>query len=567
MSLIKNNNGITLRLEKSNSLTFDEMDQNFSSFFYSASTVQSGDTNKLRLFYTGSNELDSGFEADRYMEVLLPSTPEFETPESVSVPGLNTQVIFNSNNSFGASNDFVFKNKRLGIGLSNPAAPIEITSAESGVPSAIMICSNAGTGASSRGYFELERNGNTLFKLGKTTAGNSTDSDNIHLFTCTTLEIGCSNFDGTTDRKIRVNGSGVAIGSGISSNAVTPLTVKGDLTIGCEVSDASLNYIGGLGGTTLANLLPSDSILTKGLLLQSQKYGSGGHVAVGINSSGNCHESFSVLRGEGGTFNCSVATFKADGNVGIGQRNPKAKLHVEGNISGSGNFKVHGSATIQTIATKANFCSTSTLVATSAGTVQQMDAAPIPRGGIIMWSGTKENIPAGWKLCDADTEVNGVRVPNLVSRFVIGGVGDHDFSGTKRVYTNVEGSSKKCYIGGNKNAVLVAHEHCLTVNQCNHGHPFTTSHEKNGSKDNNGYPAVDENQPVYHAANDGSPSRMVESDGSGNAIGGAKACILSTSKANKRGLTTSGACSTTQTGVNANLPPYYALAFIIYVGQ
>lgn len=555
MSLIKNNNGITLRLEKSNSLTFDEMDQNFSSFFYSASTVQSGDTNKLRLFYTGSNELDSGFEADRYMEVLLPSTPEFETPESVSVPGLNTQVIFNSNNSFGASNDFVFKNKRLGIGLSNPAAPIEITSAESGVPSAIMICSNAGTGASSRGYFELERNGNTLFRLGKTTAGNS--NDNIHLFTCTTLEIGCSNFDGTTDRKIRVNGNGVAIGSGISSNAVTPLTVKGDLTIGSEVSTASLNYIGGLGGTNLANLLPSDSSLTKGLLLQSQKDGSGGHVAVGINSSGNCHESFSILRGEAGTFNCSVATFKANGNVGIGQVNPKAKLHVEGNISGSGNFKVHGSATIQTIATKANFCSTSTLVATSAGTVQQMDAAPIPRGGIIMWSGTKENIPKGWKLCDAETVINGVRVPNLVSRFVIGGVGDHDFSGTKRVYTNVEGSSKKCYIGGSSSHTHGGDTCAHTLKICEipcHRHSTPGSAFKNFAAMANEYGY---NSSTGKATDNCNPSsELAIGNLCSTAVTAMEENAIGDGKSHKHGIPSDN-----------HIPPYYALAFIIYVGQ
>ena len=556
MSLIKNNNGITLRLEKSNSLTFDEMDQNFSSFFYSASTVQSGDTNKLRLFYTGSNELDSGFEADRYMEVLLPSTPEFEAPESVRVPGLDTQVIFNSNNSFGASNDFVFKNKKLGIGLSNPAAPIEITSAQSTVPSAIMICSNAGTSASSRGYFELERNGNTLFRLGKTTAGNS--NDNIHLFTCTTLEIGCSNFDGTTDRKIRVNGNGVAIGSGISSNAVSPLTVQGDLTIGSTVDDANLNYIGGLGGTNLANLLPSDSNLTKGLLLQSQKDGSGGHVVVGINSSGNCHESFSVLRGESGNLNCSVATFKANGNVGIGQVNPKAKLHVEGNISGSGNFKVHGSATIQTIATKANFCSTSTLVATSAGTVEKIAAAPVPLGGIIMWSGTKENIPKGWRLCNQETVINGVRVPNLVSRFVIGGVGDHTFSGTKRVYTSVE-TGKKCYIGGNKNAVLIGHSHgaSTSISPSSHSHclPMDCSDQFK----------ADPNRQV------GNVQSLRGSDNTDEGLNaqcqtGAVTLAVSTS-IHACGKSTNGACQPCQTGTNMNLPPYYALAFIIYVGQ
>ena len=37
----------------------------------------------------------------------------------------------------------------------------------------------------------------------------------------------------------------------------------------------------------------------------------------------------------------------------------------------------------------------------------------------------------------------------------------------------------------------------------------------------------------------------------------------SNSRTDKTGLTASGSSSTTQTGTNANLPPYYALAFII----
>ena len=103
MSLIKNNNGITLRLEKDSSLSFNEMDQNFSSFFYSASSVIDGDLNKLRLYYTGSNELDSGYEANRYMEVLLPRTPESEPGETVSVPGDPTQIIFHGTGSSAKS--------------------------------------------------------------------------------------------------------------------------------------------------------------------------------------------------------------------------------------------------------------------------------------------------------------------------------------------------------------------------------------------------------------------------------------------------------------------------------
>ena len=39
----------------------------------------------------------------------------------------------------------------------------------------------------------------------------------------------------------------------------------------------------------------------------------------------------------------------------------------------------------------------------------------IPKGGIIMWSGSKANIPAGWALCDG---TNGT--PNLLGSFILG---------------------------------------------------------------------------------------------------------------------------------------------------
>ena len=42
----------------------------------------------------------------------------------------------------------------------------------------------------------------------------------------------------------------------------------------------------------------------------------------------------------------------------------------------------------------------------------------VPVGGIIMWSGV--TAPAGWALCDGTTTINGVPVPDLRGRFVLG---------------------------------------------------------------------------------------------------------------------------------------------------
>jgi microcystin-dependent protein len=51
------------------------------------------------------------------------------------------------------------------------------------------------------------------------------------------------------------------------------------------------------------------------------------------------------------------------------------------------------------------------------GKVQEGGNALIPRGSIILWSGSASNIPGGWALCDGNT-TNGT--PNLLDRFVLG---------------------------------------------------------------------------------------------------------------------------------------------------
>ena len=55
----------------------------------------------------------------------------------------------------------------------------------------------------------------------------------------------------------------------------------------------------------------------------------------------------------------------------------------------------------------------------------------IPKGTIILWSGTVNTIPNGWALCDVN---NGT--PNLKDHFVIGGCGSYEVNkpgGTKSV--------------------------------------------------------------------------------------------------------------------------------------
>tara|TARA_B100000900_G_scaffold242264_1_gene206028 strand:+ start:268 stop:780 length:513 start_codon:yes stop_codon:yes gene_type:complete len=137
----------------------------------------------------------------------------------------------------------------------------------------------------------------------------------------------------------------------------------------------------------------------------------------------------------------------------------------------------------------------------------------IPVGGIIMWSGTIAAIPSGWALCNGS---NGT--PDLRNTFVIGA--HSDSSGAK---TTVTGSATQS--GGDKDAVLIAHKHDIEVlTDAGGGSP-------NGTVDQN---------PTAGRATQQSPNSI-----------------------SLTGIDASGSASTTQTGTNANLPPYFALAYIM----
>jgi microcystin-dependent protein len=146
----------------------------------------------------------------------------------------------------------------------------------------------------------------------------------------------------------------------------------------------------------------------------------------------------------------------------------------------------------------------------------------IPANIVIMWSGTINEIPNGWLLCDGS---NGT--PNLRNRFVCG-------TGSK--YTLEE-------TGGNKDAVLVSHTHTVTLNSIgNHSHVATSFRGNYGC-----------------AFSYGASRFCTDGDGSRNlpllinASGGHSHSVT---------LTSSGESAT-----NANLPPYYALAYIMFGGN
>jgi hypothetical protein len=136
-----------------------------------------------------------------------------------------------------------------------------------------------------------------------------------------------------------------------------------------------------------------------------------------------------------------------------------------------------------------------------------VSAPAIPAGGIIIWSGSTGSVPSGWLLCDG---TNGT--PDLRDRFIIGAGNTYAVNAT----------------GGTADAVVVSHTHTATVSDPGHAH----SYDRPGPSNAANPPGSSGSQP------------------SGSTTGSAFTGISVTN------------ASTGVSGTGANIPPYYALAYI-----
>ena len=150
-------------------------------------------------------------------------------------------------------------------------------------------------------------------------------------------------------------------------------------------------------------------------------------------------------------------------------------------------------------------------------------------GMIMMWSCTIATIPSGWLLCNGTSGT-----PDLRNKFVIGANAD-DAGAAK---TNVTGSATQS--GGSKDAIVVSHTHTGSTDSAGEHTHVIGSDSTSGGVDLGGW----------------SGPYMVAT--------GSKCCSW-TSTTQSAGAHTHNITmdSTGSSGTNANLPPYYALAFIM----
>jgi microcystin-dependent protein len=147
-----------------------------------------------------------------------------------------------------------------------------------------------------------------------------------------------------------------------------------------------------------------------------------------------------------------------------------------------------------------------TQIATTAF-VQLSATAAIPVGGIILWSGSVATIPAGWLLCNG-----AYSTPNLADRFIIGAGNTYAPDAA----------------GGSADAIVPSHTH--TATDSGHSHSYTAP---------SGYL-----QPQANGQNQNNP-------------------LYQTGQTTGTGVANITVSTTGVSPIGTNLPPYYALCYII----
>ena len=174
-------------------------------------------------------------------------------------------------------------------------------------------------------------------------------------------------------------------------------------------------------------------------------------------------------------------------------------LTSSGTLAVTGNFTVDGSS-----GTSGQFLTSVGSGATPTWTT----LTAFVSGMIMLWSGSEASIPSGWVLCDGTNST-----PNLQDRFVVGA------GNTYAVDAN----------GGSADAVVVSHTHTATVTDPSHVHAIPYQSTVSG--------------PSYGSSTTGTSS-------------GTQTQSATT------GITVANS-TTGVSGTNANLPPYYALCYIM----
>jgi hypothetical protein len=161
---------------------------------------------------------------------------------------------------------------------------------------------------------------------------------------------------------------------------------------------------------------------------------------------------------------------------------------------------------------------------------QTIAGTTIPTGIISLWYGATGAVPSGWYLCDG---TNGT--PDLRDRFIVGAGNNYAVGAT----------------GGTANSIVVEHTHTATSTSVvtDAGHDHNTARQNN---DQNAWNSV-------YGTGTAKP-------GTGIAMSPAGTQTTLETSIETTGITVATTTTNANAGVsgtNANLPPYYALAYVM----
>jgi hypothetical protein len=301
--------------------------------------------------------------------------------------------------------------------------------------------------------------------------------------------------------------STLTVSNTITTGSVLASTVSGQLTTASQPSITSVGTLGaltvsgGITGTLVTAAQPNiTSVGTLSTLTVSG--GIAGTLATAAQPN---------ITSVGTLTSLTVSGNISGGNVSSTNLAGTLSTAAQPNITSLGTLTSLAISGVATAATAANGTS-NTQVATTAFVANTVTNSALPSGVILLWSGSVASIPAGWFLCNGS---NGT--PDLRDRFVVGAGGTYTPGAT----------------GGSADAIVVSHSHTATSSVSDPGHRHT-----------------------YNAP-------------SGFDDGGFTGSVVNTIVSAQTGIATTGITVATTvnsagtSGTNANLPPYYALAYIM----
>jgi microcystin-dependent protein len=158
-------------------------------------------------------------------------------------------------------------------------------------------------------------------------------------------------------------------------------------------------------------------------------------------------------------------------------------------------------------------------------------------GMIMLWSGSTGSVPSGWRLCDG-----GGGTPDLRNRFVVGAGSTYAVDAT----------------GGSANAVVVSHSHgaSTTVNTKTGLNGTLTLLNRGGSSGAQSLMRARSGSVTYASSGQGNYGTGWEGEGGSNSS-------KATFTLNHNHSASTSVSSAGSSGTNKNLPPYYALAYIM----